>query len=115
MPRSTPNGQQRFLRTFDLDRHPSDTIDFDHSSFAVLHRSEPLVICATGKRLANLNGGDARGPGYNFANRMLQVVSVIILTKLLVHPKAHAKLCGSEISSRGYPRASSGGRYQTCR
>src|SRR5215469_9531312 len=26
MPRSTPNGQQRFLRTFDLDRHPSDTI-----------------------------------------------------------------------------------------
>ncbi len=56
------------LRIFDLDRHPPDAVDFDRAAFAVLHRTEPLMIGATGEHVANFQRGDAGGPGDNFTN-----------------------------------------------
>src|SRR5262249_2451670 len=85
------NRPAALLRIFDLDCHAPDTLDFDRSSLAVLHRTQPLVIGAAGEHIADLEGRDLRRPGDDLANRMLHVISVVILAQLLVFPKLHTE------------------------
>src|SRR6185369_16631001 len=84
-------GPAALLWVFDLDGHAPDAFNFDRPGFAVLHRTEPLVVGAAGEHVAGLKGRDLRRPGNNLANRVLHVLGVVILTQLVVLPKLHTQ------------------------
>ena len=89
-----PFSQRALQRIANVEPHAPDALDLEVDDFAVLQRSETLVVGSARDHVAGIERHDGRCELDELRHEVLHVVGVVVVPQLAVDPETHEDVVG---------------------